>query len=132
MRKPWIAISAGEPLPSRVHNLMALKISDADYEDWLARVKSLRQEVSDGRFMAICVAVDAAGKDGSRVNGSQDDQGRQPRGGLSGGWPWRWLAMCHVPRFSIRRARLWRCCPAPRRRGCARHRSLPPRLRSDP
>jgi len=50
MRKPWIATSAGEPLPSRVHNLVALKISDADYEDWLARVKSLRQEVSDGRI----------------------------------------------------------------------------------
>jgi catechol 2,3-dioxygenase-like lactoylglutathione lyase family enzyme len=47
--KLWIATMLGEPLPSRTYNHIAFKISDADYDDYLARVRSLGLEASEGR-----------------------------------------------------------------------------------
>jgi catechol 2,3-dioxygenase-like lactoylglutathione lyase family enzyme len=45
----WIAIMAGESLPTRTYNHVAFRISDADYPACLERVRSLGLEVREGR-----------------------------------------------------------------------------------
>jgi len=45
----WIATMEGDPLPSRTYNHIAFKISDVDYDECLARIKSLGLEVREGR-----------------------------------------------------------------------------------
>lgn len=45
----WIAIMEGEALPNRSYNHVAFKIADGDYEDYLARIKSLGLELREGR-----------------------------------------------------------------------------------
>ena len=47
--KLWIATMEGEPLPGRSYNHIAFKIDDADYEECLARVKSLGLDLREGR-----------------------------------------------------------------------------------
>jgi catechol 2,3-dioxygenase-like lactoylglutathione lyase family enzyme len=39
----------GEPLPARSYNHVALKIDDADYDDCVARIRSLGLEPREGR-----------------------------------------------------------------------------------
>jgi fosfomycin resistance protein FosX len=45
----WIAVMEGEPLPARPYNHVAFKIADADYNDCLARIRSLGLELREGR-----------------------------------------------------------------------------------
>ena len=45
----WIATMEGEPLPSRTYNHVAFKIEEANYDDHLARVRSLGLEVRESR-----------------------------------------------------------------------------------
>jgi catechol 2,3-dioxygenase-like lactoylglutathione lyase family enzyme len=45
----WIATMEGEPLPSRTYNHVAFKIDEADFDNHLARVKSLGLEFREGR-----------------------------------------------------------------------------------
>lgn len=45
----WIATMEGEPLPSRTYNHVAFKIDDADFDDYLARIRALGLEVREGR-----------------------------------------------------------------------------------
>lgn len=45
----WIAIMEGDPLPSRTYNHVAFKISDADYDKYLVRIKSLNLDLREGR-----------------------------------------------------------------------------------
>jgi len=45
----WIAVMEGEPLPMRSYNHVAFKIADADYDDCLARIRSLGLELREGR-----------------------------------------------------------------------------------
>ncbi len=45
----WIAVMEGEPLQARSYNHIAFKIDDADYDDCLARIRSLGLEVREGR-----------------------------------------------------------------------------------
>lgn len=45
----WIATMEGEPLPARSYNHVAFKIAEADYDDCLARVRSLGLEMREGR-----------------------------------------------------------------------------------
>ena len=45
----WIAIMEGESLSTRTYNHVAFKISEADYQACLERVKSLGLEVREGR-----------------------------------------------------------------------------------
>jgi len=45
----WIAIMEGEPLPARTYNHVAFKIADAEYEDYLQRVRQLGLDVREGR-----------------------------------------------------------------------------------
>ena len=45
----WIAIMEGEPLPARTYNHVAFRIADAEYEDYLQRVRQLGLEVREGR-----------------------------------------------------------------------------------
>lgn len=45
----WIATIEGEPLPSRTYNHVAFKIEEANYDDHLARVRSLGLEVRESR-----------------------------------------------------------------------------------
>jgi len=47
--KLWIATMEGDPLPSRTYNHIAFKISDVDFDESLARIKSLGLEVREGR-----------------------------------------------------------------------------------
>ena len=45
----WLAVMEGEPLPVRSYNHIAFKIADADYDDCLARIRSLGLELREGR-----------------------------------------------------------------------------------
>jgi fosfomycin resistance protein FosX len=45
----WIAVMEGEPLPIRTYNHIAFKIDDADYDSYLARIRSLGLELREGR-----------------------------------------------------------------------------------
>ncbi|HRD77690.1 MAG TPA: FosX/FosE/FosI family fosfomycin resistance hydrolase [Hyphomicrobiaceae bacterium] len=45
----WIAVMEGEPLPTRSYNHIAFKISEADYDDCLGRVRSLGLDIREGR-----------------------------------------------------------------------------------
>ncbi|NGO49614.1 FosX/FosE/FosI family fosfomycin resistance hydrolase [Allomesorhizobium camelthorni] len=45
----WIAAMEGEPLPSRSYNHVAFKISEADYEACVERIRSLGLEVRPPR-----------------------------------------------------------------------------------
>jgi fosfomycin resistance protein FosX len=45
----WIATMEGEPLPTRTYNHVAFKIADAEYENYLQRVRKLGLEVREGR-----------------------------------------------------------------------------------
>lgn len=45
----WIATMEGEPLTSRTYNHIAFKIAESDYDDRLARIKSLGLDVREGR-----------------------------------------------------------------------------------
>ena len=45
----WIATMEGEALPARTYNHVAFKIADADYEKYLARIRKLDLDVSEGR-----------------------------------------------------------------------------------
>ena len=45
----WIAAMEGEPLPTRTYNHVAFKIDDKDYEDRLARVRSIGLELRESR-----------------------------------------------------------------------------------
>jgi len=47
--KLWIATMEGEPLPARSYNHVAFKIDEADYDDCLARIRSLGLEMREGR-----------------------------------------------------------------------------------
>lgn len=45
----WIATMEGEALPSRTYNHIAFKISDNDYDEYLARIQSLGLELHEAR-----------------------------------------------------------------------------------
>jgi fosfomycin resistance protein FosX len=45
----WIAVMEGEALPTRTYNHVAFKIADADYDDCLARIRTLGLELREGR-----------------------------------------------------------------------------------
>jgi fosfomycin resistance protein FosX len=45
----WIAVMEGESLPIRTYNHIAFKIDDADYDSYLARIRSLGLELREGR-----------------------------------------------------------------------------------
>lgn len=45
----WIAVMKGAALPGRSYNHVAFKIADTDYEDYLARIKSLDLDIREAR-----------------------------------------------------------------------------------
>ena len=45
----WVATMLGDPLPEKTYNHVAFKISAAEYEARLKRIKSLGLEVREGR-----------------------------------------------------------------------------------
>ena len=45
----WIAAMEGQSLPGRTYNHIAFKIDDADYDDCLARIRSLGLDLREGR-----------------------------------------------------------------------------------
>lgn len=45
----WIAVMEGEPLPARTYNHVAFRIDEADYDDYLARVRRLGLDLREGR-----------------------------------------------------------------------------------
>ncbi len=45
----WFAIMEGDPLTEKTYNHVALKVSDADFEKYVERVKSLDLEILHGR-----------------------------------------------------------------------------------
>ena len=45
----WIAIMEGQPLREKTYNHVAFKIAEEDYEEYAARIRALRLEVSEGR-----------------------------------------------------------------------------------
>ena len=45
----WIAIMEGEGLPAPTYNHVALKIPEADYDKYLARIQSLGLKIREGR-----------------------------------------------------------------------------------
>ena len=45
----WIAVMEGEPRPSRSYDHVAFEIEDADYDECLARVRSLGLEIRESR-----------------------------------------------------------------------------------
>ena len=45
----WIATMEGQSLPSPSYNHVAFKINEADYDDCLARIRSLGLELREGR-----------------------------------------------------------------------------------
>jgi len=45
----WIAVMQGEPLAARSYNHVAFKISEADYETCLARIRKLGLDLRAGR-----------------------------------------------------------------------------------
>lgn len=48
-RALWIAIMEGEALPGRTYNHIAFKIADADYDEYLARVRRAGLQIREGR-----------------------------------------------------------------------------------
>ena len=48
----WIAIMEGQPLQEKTYNHVAFKIAEEDYEEYMARIRSLGLEVSEGRNRA--------------------------------------------------------------------------------
>jgi fosfomycin resistance protein FosX len=48
----WIAVMEGEPLPNRTYNHIAFKIDDADYDSYLARIRTLGLELRESRSRA--------------------------------------------------------------------------------
>lgn len=45
----WIGTMEGEPLPSQTYNHVAFKITDADYDEYLTRIKSLGLQLREDR-----------------------------------------------------------------------------------
>ena len=45
----WFAIMEGEPLAEKTYNHVALKVSEADFEKYVKRVRSLGVEILEGR-----------------------------------------------------------------------------------
>ncbi len=45
----WIATMEGEPLPAQTYNHVAFKIDDADYDDYLGRIRGLGLALREGR-----------------------------------------------------------------------------------
>lgn len=45
----WIATMEGEALPAQTYNHIAFKIDDADYDEYLARVRRLGLQMREGR-----------------------------------------------------------------------------------
>jgi catechol 2,3-dioxygenase-like lactoylglutathione lyase family enzyme len=45
----WTAIMEGAPLGSRTYNHIAFKITDADYSEFLGRIRSLGLDLREGR-----------------------------------------------------------------------------------
>lgn len=45
----WVATMEGESLPARTYNHVAFKIDDADFDDYLSRVRGLGLDVREGR-----------------------------------------------------------------------------------
>src|SRR6185295_9218784 len=45
----WIATMEGQSLPGRTYNHVAFKIDDADYDDCIARIRSLGLDLREGR-----------------------------------------------------------------------------------
>ena len=45
----WIAVMEGEPRPSRSYDHIAFEIAEADYDGYLARLRSLGLEIREGR-----------------------------------------------------------------------------------
>jgi catechol 2,3-dioxygenase-like lactoylglutathione lyase family enzyme len=45
----WIAIMEGEPLPSRTYNHIAFKIDEAEFDQYMAKIKSLGLEMHPPR-----------------------------------------------------------------------------------
>ena len=45
----WFAIMEGEPLAEKTYNHVALKVSEADFEKYMKRVRSLGLEILEGR-----------------------------------------------------------------------------------
>ena len=49
----WVATMQGEPLPTRTYNHVAFQIDDADYDTYLARIRSLGLEMREGRSRVV-------------------------------------------------------------------------------
>jgi len=45
----WVAIMEGDPLPVQTYNHLAFKITNDEYDDYLACIQSLGLEVREGR-----------------------------------------------------------------------------------
>lgn len=45
----WIAVMQGDPLPARSYNHVAFKIADADYDDYLTRIRDQGLDLREGR-----------------------------------------------------------------------------------
>tara|TARA_B100000749_G_scaffold278851_2_gene270399 strand:+ start:671 stop:1120 length:450 start_codon:yes stop_codon:yes gene_type:complete len=45
----WVATMEGESLPSRTYNHVAFKIDDAEFDDYLERIRTLGLEVRESR-----------------------------------------------------------------------------------
>lgn len=45
----WVAVMAGEPLSERSYNHVAFKVPDAEFDDYLRRIKQLGLEMAPGR-----------------------------------------------------------------------------------
>lgn len=45
----WIATMQGDPLPTRTYNHIAFKISDAQYDEYLAKIATLGLDLREGR-----------------------------------------------------------------------------------
>ncbi|MDB6179984.1 FosX/FosE/FosI family fosfomycin resistance hydrolase [Paracoccus fistulariae] len=45
----WIAVMQGDPLPTRSYNHVAFRIADADYDDYLTRIRDQGLDLREGR-----------------------------------------------------------------------------------
>jgi len=45
----WVALMAGEPLSERSYNHVAFKVPEAEFDDYLSRIKQLVLEILPGR-----------------------------------------------------------------------------------
>jgi len=45
----WVAVMEGEPLPERSYNHVAFKVSDAEFDAYVARIKQCGLETAPGR-----------------------------------------------------------------------------------